>query len=328
MKHPSLCAALLLAVLPARAQFPPPAGQPGTTAIAQDSTILIAWATGCTVQRGPMDITDPGLGPASTGADSLGTGAAGTNGVVSLGDGGTATLTFAQPLTNGPGWDFAVFENSFSDTYLELAFVEVSSDGTTFVRFPATSNTQTTTQVEGFGAVDATQVDNLAGKYRGGFGTPFDLDQLAGAPGLDVTAITHVRIVDVVGCIQEAYATHDHLGQKINDPWSTPFASGGFDLDAVGVIHQGPVGTDGPLEAVPHLYPVPACGSTRLSLPEPTATTIILVDVQGRPVRTWPAVGMHILDLDLNGLRPGAYFLEVLMPGKRITHPLIVAHAY
>ncbi|MFN6048554.1 MAG: T9SS C-terminal target domain-containing protein, partial [Bacteroidota bacterium] len=54
-------------------------------------------------------------------------GPAASNGVVSLGDGGIATLTFDPPITNGDGFDFAVFENTFLDTFLELAFVEVST---------------------------------------------------------------------------------------------------------------------------------------------------------------------------------------------------------
>ena len=36
-----------------------------------------------------------------------------------VGDGGSAILTFDTPIANGPGFDFAVFENGFSDTFLE-----------------------------------------------------------------------------------------------------------------------------------------------------------------------------------------------------------------
>ena len=45
---------------------------------------------------------------------------------VSLGDGGYAVVTFDKPITNGPGYDFAVFENGLNDSFLELAFVVVS----------------------------------------------------------------------------------------------------------------------------------------------------------------------------------------------------------
>lgn len=220
-------------------QFAPAAGQAGSTAIAKDSSILVAWATGCSVQRGPMDVSQPNLGLASAGVATQATGAAGDGFTVSLGDGGSATLTFARPIKNGAGVDFAVFENAFNNTFLELAFVEVSSDGQHFVRFPAISNTDTTTQVGAFGAVDPSKLYNLAGKYKANYGTPFDLEELRDSAGLNIDAITQVRLVDVVGSIQAAYASRDSRGFVVNDPWNTPFASGGFDLDAVGVIHEG-----------------------------------------------------------------------------------------
>ena len=97
-----------------------------------------------------------------------------TDAMVSLGDGGYAVLTFGMPITNGEGYDFAVFENALNHTFLELAFVEVSSDGEHFYRFPSVSNTQTEQQISNGGAVDATKINNLAGKYITGWGTPFD----------------------------------------------------------------------------------------------------------------------------------------------------------
>ncbi len=41
----------------------------------------------------------------------------------------------------------------------------------------------------------------------------------------------------MVGNIYE-YATYDIYENPINDPWPTPFESSGFDLDAVGIIHD------------------------------------------------------------------------------------------
>ena len=231
----SICFSIVL--LKAAAQFAPPAGQPGSTAIFKDSSAFSSWATGCTVIRGLQDISDPGLGYASAGDSTMTLGTAGANGVVSLGDGGTATLTFAYPVINGGGYDFAVFENSFNDFFLELAFVEVSSDGINYFRFHSTSLSDTTAQIE-FDPVDATKINNLAGKYRALYGTPFDLEELKNETGLNVNNITHIRIIDAVGCIQNGYARYDYNGNKINDPWSTPFPSGGFDLDAVGVINS------------------------------------------------------------------------------------------
>jgi hypothetical protein len=239
--------AALMHVSPVSAgPYPPAAGQPGSTAIGMDDPSLVGWATGIDVVRGPMDISNPAAGNASFGVPELALGAASGEAidVVSLGDGGVASLTFVKPIVNGPGFDFAVFENGFGDNFLELAFVEVSSDGIHFFRFDSVSLTQTGTQVGGFDLLDPSDLDNLAGKYRQGYGTPFDLEELAGTPGLDVHHIVVVRIIDVVGSIDGNYATYDSLGNKINDPWPTAFDSSGFDLEAVGVLNAVTCGGD------------------------------------------------------------------------------------
>lgn len=237
------------------AQFAPAAGMSGTTAVHKDSSIIAEWATGCVVVRGYIDISNPAktytqadqtsnyafygqpahaLGPAD-----------GIINTVSLGDGGTATLTFAHAIRNGAGPDFVVFENGFRESippqlyFLELAFVEVSSDGSRFVRFPATSLTPADAQVGTYDQLNPEHLHNLAGKYVANYGTPFDLEDLSDSTGIDFQRITHIRIVDVVGNINEPYATRDAQGNRVNDPWPTPFWSAGFDLDAVGVIHSG-----------------------------------------------------------------------------------------
>jgi len=223
--------------------FAPAAGQPGSTAVANTSPDIVGWASGFQdLIRGPQNISNPGgaLASQGTGDEALGFADGNASHVVSLGDGGQITLTFPQPLTDGPGFDFAVYENSFADTFLELAFVEVSSNGSDFVRFAATSLTPTSTQVGSFGALDPTNLDNLAGKYRGGFGTPFDLSQLAANPLLDVHDVRYVRIVDVIGSINPLLGLHDSLGNLVNDPYPTAFASGGFDLDGVAALHMVP----------------------------------------------------------------------------------------
>jgi len=224
--------------------YAPAAWQPGSTAIYMDDPNFVGWAADAVIERGYIDISDPSLGYASYGSaeDALGKAEGQASyGVVSLGDGGVATLGFEHPIANGPGDDFAVFENGFSDDFLELGFVEVSSDGSNFFRFKAVSLTQTDTQVGGFGTLDATELYNFAGKYRQGYGVGFDLAELKGiSPLLDVSGITHVRIIDVVGCIGVSYRSYDSRGRKVNDPWPTPFTvgTGGFDLDAVGVIYE------------------------------------------------------------------------------------------
>ncbi len=226
------------------AQFAPQAGTAGTTAIHKDSSAFKAWATACTLQLGWQNIADTTLGKAQVGDASYVIGKAGS-GVASLGDGGVAILSFEHPIINGEGYDFAVFENGFIDqtlapgtAFLEIAFVEVSSDGVNYTRFPATCLTDTAVQIAPYQGTVAANLNNLAGKYIGNFGTPFDLEELDSIEGLNINYITHVKIIDVVGSIQNAYATRDTYGNKVNDPWPTDFASSGFDLDAVGVIHH------------------------------------------------------------------------------------------
>lgn len=224
--------------------YAPPAGQVGTTAIHKDSSVFMAWATGVEIERGFLQISDTtieldGSNKVSHGEalDAIGPAEGNSMNVLSLGDGGKATLTFQGTIFDGEGPDFAVFENSFQADFLELAFVDVSSDGEHFFRFPAHSENQFEDQIFSFGLMDCRFVHNLAGKYKQGFGTPFDLSDLPDDPLLNKNAITHVRVIDVVGAIEPEFATYDALGNIVNDPFPTPFASGGFDLDAVGAIH-------------------------------------------------------------------------------------------
>lgn len=229
------------------------AGPYNEAGIAANDSRFVGWGT--TVVNytlGPVDITNPGGATASFGTPDNTLGAADATAddpysVLSLGDGGSITIGFDTAITNGDGVDFVVFENALAVDgvsgafFLELAFVEVSSNGTDFFRFPSVSLTQTSTQVGTFGYLDPTNIDNLAGNQPAGYGTGFDLQDLAGiSPLLDINAITQVRIVDVVGSIDPLYATYDSEGNIINDPWKTNFSTGGFDLDAIGVINQIP----------------------------------------------------------------------------------------
>ncbi|ODT98799.1 MAG: hypothetical protein ABS79_05325 [Planctomycetes bacterium SCN 63-9] len=230
--------------------YDPQVGQPGSLGIPKSSPLFQEWAsTVISFNPGPQDIANPG-GPLVTfgsPTNALGSGNGdNTYGVVSLGDGGSITLGFDRPIANGAGADFAVFENGFLSggaglAFLELAFVDVSSDGINFFRFPSVSLTQTATQVGGFSLLDASNLHSLAGKYIAGYGTGFDLEDLVGiSPLLNVNHIIQVRITDVVGSINPAYGSRDSLGNLINDPYSTPFASSGFDLNGVGVINAVP----------------------------------------------------------------------------------------
>ncbi|MCS6819096.1 MAG: T9SS type A sorting domain-containing protein [Chitinophagales bacterium] len=305
-----------------RAQFPGPAGTPGSTAIFKDSAIFVGWATGCTVKRGYQNIADTSLGFTSYGDSLSAIGKAGENGVVSLGDGGYAVLTFDLPIYNGPGFDFAVFENAFNDNFLELAFVEVSSDGQHFVRFPSVSLTDTSKQIGPFDNTgDATKLHNLAGKYRANYGTPFDLQDLDTAVGLDINNITHVRVVDVVGSIDPLYARYDAAGRPVNDPFPTPFNTGGFDLDAVGVIHQKNISTvydvfEAELRVAPN--PLRNFQDIKIIAPEPI-----------KHIAIYSAAGHEIYQGNPEGLKQilpssGMYIMYAQTSTKMLTKKILV----
>lgn len=312
-------ALLLLISSAADAQFAPQAGLVGSDAISKTSKLFVSWAAHCDVQRGLQQAGYPSLGYATLGSPASALGTPDGN-VVSLGDSGVAVLQFAAPITDGPGADFAVFENGFlyagdsENAFLELAFVEVSSDGEHFTRFPATSLTQDTQQLSPStppSLISAPQIHNLAGKYIAGWGTPFDLSELADSPNLDIRRITHLRLVDVVGSIG-AYGSFDHEGRKINDPFPSPFPGSGFDLDAVGVIHQLPLGVGEQQMYAVRLFPNPASGTVRLELTFGRAS-----------LRVFDASGRLLLEkfseekssqLSLEGFAPGAYFILVQYP--------------
>ena len=283
------CLCLLIPVF-GKAQFAPQAGLAGSDAIIGTSSVFVAWATGCSVQRGYMNIADASLGFVTTGDTTQAMGAA-DGGIISLGDSGIAVLTFQHPIYDGPGPDFAVFENGFRNpadstmAFLELGFVEVSSDGVNYFRFPANSLTSDTMQIPMAGVyMDASKINNLAGKYVGGYGTPFDLSELAGISGLDINHITHVRIIDVIGAIS-GHVSRDSAGRAVNDPYPTPIPTGGFDLDAVGVIHQiGEGVTDLQQQQVFTVYPNPINNVVNIDAGQTTYIdcTAFLTDVTGK----------------------------------------------
>ncbi|GEM_PF-1215717 len=205
--------------------FSPGVGQKESEAVSMDNPEIVGWADGvAAVQWGDnldeiWKTPQNAIGPASGLPD---------HGVVSLGEGGSITLYFDPPISANPGWDFAVFGNAFNDFFLELATVSVSSNGDDFHTFPHTS--LTSDPVGAFGLIDPRRVDGFAGKFRSGFGTPFDLNELQDRNGLDIHRITHVRIDDVIGDGRQ----NDSHGNPIYDPYPT-VGSAGFDLDAIAV---------------------------------------------------------------------------------------------
>ena len=310
------------------AQFSPPQGQAGSTAMYKDSTAFVAWATSCKITRGLQDISNTSSGYASVGDSSSAINIADGN-VVSLGDGGYAICTFQNEIYNGTGYDFAVFENSFDGNYLEFAFVEVSSDGTNFFRFPATSNTQDTLQTGPFAYSDATKVNNLAGKYIAQYGTPFDLNDLQGIQGLELNHITNVKIIDVVGSINPTYATYDKNNNKVNDPWPTPYASCGFDLDAVGVINQQITGVSqiSNLNTQILVYPNPSKEIINVQinqLDNSIIRNIEILDLTGKCVHSQIAT-LSNNQIDVSGFDNGFYFLQIKNNSTCITKKISIA---
>ncbi|MXN92762.1 T9SS type A sorting domain-containing protein [Flavobacterium sp. Sd200] len=290
--------------------YPPAAEQPGSTAVFKDSPQITAWATGIEVQRGLINISNPdamaaGSSYATAGLPENAIGYA-NGSVVSLGDGGHAIATFLRPIVNGPGFDFAVFENG-STAFLELAFVEVSSDGVNYFRFPNHSETQNQTQLGSFATPQAQYLNNLAGKYAAQYGTPFDLSDLPDNVLLDKDNITHVKIIDVVGSIDPLYASYDSFGNAVNESFPTPFASGGFDLQAVAVINQQALGLQQFGKANVCLYPNPAKGQVYLKTQ--ADTDVLIYDVSGRLVLSAKGV-YNGQAVDISALPSGTYKVE------------------
>ena len=251
---------------PAVHPFPAKVGELSSTALSKDSELIVGWATG-------VEDYSPGTNVDAAWQDTsegLGAAEGSTHDIVCLGRGGSITLTFEHPIVNGEGDDFAVFENSFSDTFLELAWVEVSSDGVHFVRFPNYS--YLTQPVGGFGNLNTSDIYGFAGKYRRGYGTPFDLSELQEAyeavlndstvfaddygdalkavfdsNNIDLNDIRYVRLVDVVGDGNQSSAlrvpNYEQAGYPVFDPYPTS-GSAGFDLDAVAVLNEFEVGDE------------------------------------------------------------------------------------
>lgn len=190
---------------------------------------------------------------------------AGSLDVLTLGVQGQVTLGFmsgavSRRIVNRPGPDFIVFENALyaggnpAASFAELAFVEVSSDGVTFARFPTHS---TNPGPIGFGGtLNPANVSGLAGAHpvpanvdantinpfdpiEAG-GDAFDLDSLATHPAVmsgqvRLSDIRYVRIADLLG----DGATPDSDGNPIYDPTGL---NNSCDIDAVSVIHGCTVG--------------------------------------------------------------------------------------
>lgn len=203
--------------------------------------------------------------------------------VHSLGVGGSLTLGFDVTITDGPGADFLVFENPFAlspggKIFLEAVFVEVSSNGRDFARFPnryqgpSVSGGPYATNWAGYYSGLAgikpsyggqTGVDNFDVVQAGG--DSFDLADLKKHPAVlggdvDLSQISQLRLVDVV-----AGVSTDSAGRAIQDP-----TAGSADINAIAVIHHtGNVHGTGPTITLD----IPNSGNFHLTISHPAGLT-------------------------------------------------------
>ena len=234
--------------------------------------------------------TDPNLalGPATGSiADVVSLGDLGQQQIDQSVTPGQVTLRFDEPIRQDGGYDFVVFENGFAASanwdegsvagqmFAELAYVEVSSNGEDFVRFPSVSLTAERVDFL-LGTIETRDIYNLAGKHPNAYGTctgtPFDLSDIADYPSVvsglvDINDITYVRIVDIPGSGDFYDQAVMHVNPStspdwvfyannhpIFDAWNTSLApinpSGGFDLEAIGVLEEQEYSADINLDGI------------------------------------------------------------------------------
>lgn len=304
---------ILLAAFTAQAQFDGPGGEPGSKSIPSDHFSIIAWATSATVVRGKVQINQMDNSLATLGDSSSVVGPFDGD-LLSLGDSGVVTLSFAQPIQNNLGYDFAIFENGFQvglSYYLELAHVEVSKNGVDFVRFPSESLSDTDFQTDNFGYTDPEKLRNLAGKHQAPYGTLFDLEEVG------LSEVNYVRLVDVVGSIVDSLGSRDSKGRLINDPWPTPFASSGFDLDAVAVVNGAVLSTRSYSLAGILIYPSVADMYQKINVNAPIGAVLQIFDMQGKIV-------LQPEEHNFKLTQSGMYFVKISYLDKIYTQKIVV----
>jgi hypothetical protein len=152
----------------------------------------------------------------------------GLSDVASLGCEGMIVLEFGEPgIVDGPGADFIVFENAFSEDFPEPGEIAVSEDGLTWhvfacepISLDGCAGVSPTLALPGSG-IDPTDPE-VAG------GDAFDLAALAEP----LARVSFVRIRD------RSREHWDAVGElSYCDPGNQ--GAGGFDLDAVSAVHAG-----------------------------------------------------------------------------------------
>lgn len=171
--------------------------------------------------------------------------------VLSLGKNGDITLGFDVTITNGIGEDFIVFENPFYITsqpdkvFAELMYIEVSTNGINFSRFPSISATlepgliypNDVTNLAGvwpvYANVDKNEINPFNPNEAGG--DAFDLADLTNDPlvqsgDVNLQDINYIRLIDIVG----DGSCFDSQGNPIYDPTDM---DNGADVDAISIIN-------------------------------------------------------------------------------------------
>ena len=143
------------------------------------------------------------------------------------------------------------------------------------------------------------------------------MDEVEDNELLNKNRVTHVRIVDVVGNIDPEYATKDSEGHIVNDPWPTAFASSGFDLDAVGVIHD-----------IAH-NDVPENAEEAIAVyPNPVRDRLMVKAEDLQSVEIYNLVGQQVMFstsdvVDMGVLNQGIYFVRINADGKTVTKRVV-----
>jgi hypothetical protein len=146
--------------------------------------------------------------------------------VASLGCAGTIVLEFGAPgIVDGPGADFIVFENAFSEDFPEPGEVSVSEDGVTWSVFACEPiSLDGCAGVSPTLALPGTGIDPTDPEVAGG--DAFDLAALADP----LARVSFVRIRDRSREHWEAVGELSYC-----DPGNQ--GAGGFDLDAITAVH-------------------------------------------------------------------------------------------
>ena len=160
------------------------------------------------------------------GPPQAGAGGTGSVDVLSLGCGGEITLYFDAPaIVDGPGADFIVFENPLpvgESTFVEPARVLVSADGLTWHAFPC----------DPLGEHPPLGCAGIARVYAGPENSIDPTDPAtAGGDAFDLAqlGLGEARYVGLLDVGEAYYGARTWCGG----------GGGGFDLDAIAVVHAG-----------------------------------------------------------------------------------------